>query len=329
MVFFGNGFQDRKHAHVHGTISGTVAATRAEHRAELLGINLELVMNALPLSLRLDTSRVMARGMQREHGELAGVPVSRPNSARGVAFIYDVEAMAGRAGERASATAETTQRRGLPLGLFIAAGQECLDGREIELDRRFLHRRRLLGRWGGRTREQLAALFGQAAHFVLVVAQGEQNRVGTAGVARTGADRRAEAEVVVLAAGQGDDRGQLAPPIVRFVLRVPVEHAVEDGQRRGVARTRADDDLLGRRQFRRNHLDPLALELVAVKDFVTRKHELLDRIGGPDESVERQLIGSAEPNVLEYRGAMAVLGIDVRRPRHAFAVGEPTLNQLL
>ena len=83
----------------------------------------------------------------------------------------------------------------------------------------------------------------------VAVAQVEQHGVRAALVVRARADRRAEAVLVVLAAGQRDDRGQLAAAVVELVLEVPVEHVVEDRQRGGIAGPGADDDLLGGRRL--------------------------------------------------------------------------------
>ena len=72
------------------------------------------MQDALALARSLVGPRVVPRSVQRELRELAGVPVAGPFAVPRVAFIHDVEAMAGRAIVGAGAATDTGQRFILP-----------------------------------------------------------------------------------------------------------------------------------------------------------------------------------------------------------------------
>ena len=114
----------RADAESDGAIPRAVAAAGAEQRAELLRIDAKLVVNPLPLPLGLLAPRVVARGVQREHAELAGVPVPCPHALPAGPFVDDVETMAGRAGVGTGPAAETSPGQVRPLRVFEAAFQE-------------------------------------------------------------------------------------------------------------------------------------------------------------------------------------------------------------
>src|ERR1700690_4307663 len=81
---------DSQHTQPHRTIARAVAAPGAERRSEFLGVGDELVVNPLPLPLRLYGPRVVPGGVLRECRELAGVPVPHPHSLGRIALIHDV-----------------------------------------------------------------------------------------------------------------------------------------------------------------------------------------------------------------------------------------------
>ena len=186
-----------------------------------------------------------------EHGELAGVPVAHAHAARGVAFVDDVEAVARRAGVGAGAAAEAAQRGGLPLRALVSrrrgtrrrpSRSNCVGGprRDWPL---------LVGRLAS-ARRTAPCPFRSGSALRTSPSPSSNSMTSeprvVAGPEPTDVQKQC---VVVLAAGQRHDGGQLAAAVVELVLVVPVEHVIEDRQRGGVARPRADDDLLGRRRL--------------------------------------------------------------------------------
>src|ERR1035441_4079433 len=113
---FGMGnFRDQwQNAQPHGAVAREIAAAGAQDLAEFLRIQVELMIDALPLAAALVAARVMPAGMQREERKLAGVPIARPHARARVALIHDVEAVAHRAGVGAGAARQASQRMLLP-----------------------------------------------------------------------------------------------------------------------------------------------------------------------------------------------------------------------
>src|SRR5271166_1598042 len=105
MLFMFNRNQERQDTQTGGAIPRAIAAAGAKDFPKLLGINRELVQNALPLARALVRARVVAAGVHREQAELAGIPVAYPCAV----FVYDVKAMACWAGMGASAASHTGQ----------------------------------------------------------------------------------------------------------------------------------------------------------------------------------------------------------------------------
>jgi len=129
--------------------------------------------------------------------------------------------------------------------------------------------------------------------------------------------------LVVLAAGQRDHRGQLAAAVVARLFIVPVEHVIQDRQRRSVAWTRPQHDLLAAGGLGIDEFDLLAVESVGVKPFVPRKHHVFDRVRRMDEAFQYECLGVCEV-LVEH---------DVRsgahRGNHASALGKPVAGEAL
>src|SRR5208337_679074 len=194
-----------QHAHPHRAIARAVSAAGAENLAELLPIDAELVVNPLALACGLVGPWVVAGSVEREHRELARIPVPGAHAALDISLVDDIETMARRAGVRTSATAEAGQRLGRPEGaveMLLHKGLHLL-----RLEALFRPRRNARHPLRGLhlALEQRFPLLCQAADFVHAVAQFQQHGVRAALGSRPQAHRCAETRVIVGRAGQRYD----------------------------------------------------------------------------------------------------------------------------
>jgi len=114
-------------------MADTPAATDAKSPAELVEVIIKLVFHALAESLGLHIARVMARGVDREHGKLAGIPVLAAPAAFGRAFVHDIKAVAGRAEIGAGAATDAGQGYLGPDWMLKVLGQPRLNPGQVEL----------------------------------------------------------------------------------------------------------------------------------------------------------------------------------------------------
>ena len=254
---------------------------------------MELVVDPLPLPLRLDAARVVARCVQRELAELAGVPITYPRAARRAAFVDQVKAVAGGAAERAGPTAQAAVRPSGPRGSLEGLLPLLADAMEIgppfgtRTDGSAARRSfRLPG-------EQALALVGDAADFQRPVAQVQEQRIAAARVVRPAAHGSAEAMGVMFRASQRDDRREFPPPVVRGIPEFPVEDVIQDRQGRRITGAGGKDNPFDVGQRRRQQIDLLASGTVLEQPFVPWEHDFLDRVQRPHEPVEQDLVGAA------------------------------------
>jgi len=263
----------------------------------------------------------MAGGVGGEHAELARIPVLGPRPAGGVAFVDDVETVARRTGVRAGRTPQASQGHLLPGRVLVIAGKKRVDrllGEELLRTGR--HRGSLV-RCPGLARKQGLALLGQAADLISAVTEIQQHGIGARLGRRAQPHGRAEAVLVVFLARQRHDRGRLAPLVVELILEIPVEHVVKDRKRRGIAGSRADNQLLAHDRLNVAQLDLAALDLVAVELLVAGKDELLDRVAGANRAVQLHVAGRLDRGVEDH------VGFDPDRPGGPFALSGPLIDQ--
>ena len=89
--------------------TGAIAATGTKDQAEFVLVNVEFVLNPVPLPLRLVCAGIVTRGMMREQRKLAGVPRFDPGPGHRVAFLDDVETVTRRTNIGTSTTTDTSE----------------------------------------------------------------------------------------------------------------------------------------------------------------------------------------------------------------------------
>src|SRR5271157_201474 len=108
--------QYTQHADPFRAVARAVSAARTEDFAKLLRIDAELVIDSLALPRGLVGARIMAGSVEREHAELARIPVPGAHSALDIALVHDIETVAGGAGVCTSAATQAGQGLRRPEG---------------------------------------------------------------------------------------------------------------------------------------------------------------------------------------------------------------------
>ena len=103
------GGKNAQHPYALRAIPRAVSAAGAEDLAELLRIDTELMIDALALPRGLIRTRVMAGSVEREHAELARIPVPGAHPTLDIALVHNIETVAGGAGVCASAAPQAGQ----------------------------------------------------------------------------------------------------------------------------------------------------------------------------------------------------------------------------
>jgi len=107
-------------------------AAGAEGLTELVMVVLELVHEAVAITLRLLVARVVPRGVMGKLPEAAGVPAFSSFSPLLGPLIHDVETVAGRTDKGAGAAADTPGGDGVPGGILEMLFQPDLDLLQIK-----------------------------------------------------------------------------------------------------------------------------------------------------------------------------------------------------
>ena len=212
-------------------MADTPAATDAERPVEFVRVIIKLVFDALPESLGLHIARVMARCVHREHGELAGIPVLAPGATLVRTLVNDIKAVAGRAEIGAGAAPDAGQGYLGPYWMLKVLGQPGSDFCQVKL----LIRAFIVNGFFVIIRKERFILIDQVFAFVAdgldqVIALGclLQEDVAAFGGLRGNAHAGAEAELIALFAGHGDNN-ILGPALeIEFVVIVPGKDLVHN-----------------------------------------------------------------------------------------------------